>query len=545
MDELKDIIQGDIESNKAILEEYSHDTSLFEVKPSAVIFPKNSDDVKKIVDFVSKNKAQHPELSITARSGGSDMSGGAINDSFILSFERYMNRIGDVRGNRISVEPGAWYRDFEKVTLASKKLFPSYPASRELCALGGIVANNAGGEKSLTYGKTEEFVRSLDVVLSDGNEYHIKPLGIDELKAKIAQKDFEGKIYKSIFDLIENNYETIMSAKPNVTKNSTGYKLWDVWDRDRKIFDLTQLFIGSQGTLGLITDIEMALVDVKPHSGLLVGYLKSTENLGEIINEVLKHKPTAFETFDDHTFKFAIRFFFQFRKTLGWWGLAKLGISFLPDLLILLRTGIPKLLILVEYEGFEYDNIENKLELLEKDLKRFDVATEITPTERKSERFWLMRRESFNLLRKNVHGKHTAPFIDDLVVPPTELPAFLPKLNAIIEKYELLSTVAGHMGDGNFHIIPLMDLTDEKEREKIEPCLLEVLKLVKEHGGSLSGEHNDGLIRSPFLENMYGKEITGMFKEVKMIFDPNNIFNPHKKTDASWKYSKKHMRDHF
>lgn len=167
------------------------------------------------------------------------------------------------------------------------------------------------------------------------------------------------------------------------------------------------------------------------------------------------------------------------------------------------------------------------------------------PTEAKAKKFWIMRRASFKLLREKVKDKHTAPYIDDLVVNPEHLPKFLPQLRKILKKYKLLATIAGHMGDGNFHIIPLMKLEDPKERAKLEPSMREVNNLILKYGGSLSGEHNDGLVRGPWLEEMYGKRMVGLFREVKTIYDPENIFNPHKKSDATWDYSFKHVREHF
>jgi FAD/FMN-containing dehydrogenase len=157
-----------------------------------------------------------------------------------------------------------------------------------------------------------------------------------------------------------------------------------------------------------------------------------------------------------------------------------------------------------------------------------------------------MRRASFQLLRSKVKDKHTAPYIDDLIVNPEHLPQFLPELREIVyKKYKLLATIAGHMGDGNFHIIPLMRLEEESERAKLEPSMREVNELVLKYGGSLSGEHNDGMVRGPWLEEMYGKEVYKLFKDVKHIYDPQNIFNPHKKADATWDYSFSHVRDHF
>jgi FAD/FMN-containing dehydrogenase len=543
-DDLGKLISGEVSSSKKTRNKYSHDTSLFEIMPEVVVYPKTSSDVQKLVRYVSSNKAKNPNLSLTGRSGGTDMSGGAINDSIIVVFERHMHKVGHIVNRRIRTQPGAYYRNFEKKTLKSGLLMPSYPASREICAVGGMVMNNSGGEKSLAYGKTEKYVKSLRVVFGDGNEYLVKPLNKAQLDEKIAQNDYEGHIYKNIFKIVEENYDQIKKAKPDVTKNSTAYSLWNVWDRDTQIFDLTQILVGSQGTLGLITEIEFSLIENKPETGMLVAFAESMDGLGEVIKEVVRHKPTSFETFDEHTTKFAFKFFFQFRKTLGWKKFIHLGLSLVPDLRFFIK-GIPKLILLVEFEGEDHQEVMKKLHDLQIDMRKFDLGVELAPSKSSEERFWTMRRESFNLLRKNVKNKHTAPFIDDLVVPPRNLPKFLPELKTVMEKYDLLYTIAGHMGDGNFHIIPLMDLTQESEREKIAPCLLEVISLVKKYEGTISGEHNDGLIRGPFIEQMYGRSMLNHFREVKTIFDPKNIFNPHKKVDASWDFSHAHIRNRF
>jgi FAD/FMN-containing dehydrogenase len=166
-------------------------------------------------------------------------------------------------------------------------------------------------------------------------------------------------------------------------------------------------------------------------------------------------------------------------------------------------------------------------------------------TEAKAFKFRIIRRESFNLLRKKVKDKHTAPFIDDMVVPPPHLVEFLPQLQAIIKKYKLMATIAGHMGDGNFHVIPLMKIEEQSERDKLAPAMKEVDELILKYGGSLSGEHNDGMIRGPWLTQMYGPQMVDLFKQTKQIFDPQNIFNPHKKTDADWEYSMSHIRQSF
>lgn len=537
---------GDIDNSTESRDFYSHDASLFEIRPEVIVFPRSSEDVQILTKTVATHKKKHPKLSLTARSAGTDMSGGAINDSIIVDFNKYFRDIKKVTSDEAQVEPGVFYRDFEKETLKHQALLPPYPASRELCTVGGMVNNNSGGEKSLEFGKTERFVKELKVVLGDGKEYTIKPLTKAELDKKMAKNTYEGRLYKNVFELVDKNYTKIKAAKPNVTKNSTGYNLWNVWDRKTGIFDMTQLIVGAQGTLGLTTDIKFRLVEAPKHSGTLVIFLRNINDLGVLINKVLTHKPASFEGFDNYTLMLSFKLFFYFHKTLGWMGMLKLALQLIPDAFLLMR-GIPKMVLLVEFTGDTPKEVADKVHKLRVDMKEFghEALFEEDETEAKAKKFWIMRRESFQLLRKKVKDKHTAPYIDDLVVNPEHLPEFLPELRAILKKYKLLATIAGHMGDGNFHIIPLMKLENAEERAKIEPSMKEVDNLILKYGGSLSGEHNDGLVRGPWLEQMYGKEIVELFKQTKDIFDPDHIFNPHKKANASWDYSFSHVRDHF
>jgi len=554
MQDLKETLEkygfsGDMDDSEKTLDFYSHDASIFELKPTLVTAPKTVKDVEQLVKFVSAHKKEHPHLSLTARSAGTDMSGGAINDSIIVDFNRYLNEIIHVGEHRATTQPGAFYRDFDKQTAKHHAQLPTFPASRDLCTVGGMVANNSGGERSLEFGKTEDYVPRLKFVFADGIERVVEPLNRRELVGKMGQKDFEGKVYREIFELIEANYDAIKAAKPHVTKNSTGYKLWDIWDRETGIFDLTQAIIGSQGTLGLVTETTFKLVPRPKHSGLLILFLHDIDKLGEIIPEILKSKPATFECFDDATLWMTIRFMPSFLKFLGPVKFIHLLFTLIPDGYQLIK-GIPKLILMVEFTGDTEHQVREKVKALHREMRPIRARYEIngfeeTPTEGQSEKFWIMRRYSFQLLRTKVKDKHSAPFIDDLVVNPEHLAEFLPKVRRIIKKHKLATTIVGHIGDGNFHFIPLMKLENYHERQKLLPTMREVNELVLSYKGSLSGEHNDGLVRGPWLEQMYGKEIVDLFKATKDIFDPKGIFNPHKKANATWDYSFSHIRDHF
>jgi len=539
-EEIKNLIEGEVSATEADLRLFSRDASIFEVFPKLVVKPRNVDDIRKLVSFVSEKKSSRTDISLTARAAGSDMTGGPLNESLIIDFMAHFNRIievnkdsfGDSGTGYAIVEPGVFYRDFEKETLKKGLFFPSYPASKNLCALGGMVANNAGGEKSLSYGKTEKYVRELNVVLSDGNEYVFYPLSPEELENKKSKQDFEGHVYREIYKLIENNFEAIQSAKPKVSKNSAGYSLWNIWDR--KKFDLTKLFVGSQGTLGLITKIKLGLVETKKYSKLFVMFLKNTESLGDLVNDVVKFGPESFESYDDQTLKLAVKFFPDLIKKMK--GSAfSLFLKFIPEAFMVLLGGMPKIILIAEFTGNDEKEIDQKIKKIQSQIRmKFKIKTRIAGTETETQKYWTIRRESFNLLRKHVGNKHTAPFIDDVIVQVEKLPVFLPELNKLVGQYdELTYTIAGHAGDANFHIIPLMDFSKERNRKIIPELSEKVYDLVLSCNGSITAEHNDGLIRTPYLKKMYGSAIYELFKKTKQIFDPQNIFNPGKKILSS------------
>jgi FAD/FMN-containing dehydrogenase len=544
MIDLKGVVKGDVDTSVATLEQYSHDASLFEVVPEAVVFPKDASDISALVRYVNQHTSVEQPLSLTARAAGTDMSGGPLNTSIIVDVSKYMNTIVSVDDEKGIAQPGVYYRTFEKETLKRNRIMPAYTASKEICALGGMVANNSGGEKSIRYGKVEKYVRRLKVIFADGNEYTVVSLAKAALDQKMAQGDYEGNLYKHLFELLEANYEVIKAAKPQVSKNSAGYYLWNVWDRETGIFDLTQLLVGSQGTLAVTTEIELGLVPVPKYSRMVVMYLPTIERLGEVVDTVMKYAPESFESYDDYSMKLAIHYVFDFFRTLGIIQTMKMGLQFIPDMLMVLRGGVPKLILLIEVTGDNEKEVLTRAGAIQTAVAHYGYKTHLAKSAAEAEKYWKIRRESFNLLRKHVQGKRTAPFIDDIIVSPHYMPEFLPKLQAILSGYKLVYTIAGHAGNGNFHIIPLMDLDSPISSDIIIDLSEKVYHLVAEYQGSITAEHNDGIIRTPFLPYMYQPEVIALFKRVKEIFDPNYIFNPGKKVGGSMQYIKDHLIKH-
>ena len=541
--DLKKIVKGDVENDDETLRTFSHDASIFDVKPKVVVFPKNVSDVEALVKYVAENKKKDSSLSLTGRSAGTDMGGGPLNESIIVNFQKYFTHIKSIKDKVGTVEPGVFYRDFEVETLKQNLIFPSYPASRGICAMGGILNNNSGGEKSLQYGTTEKYIRRVKVVLSDGKTYEFKSLNEAGLNMKMKKNDFEGEIYKKMYKLITTNYEDITRAKPDVTKNSAGYFLWNILDREKKTFDLTQLWTGAQGTLGLLLEGDLELVPVHEHRGMLIIYLRDMAHLGQIVNEVLTLKPESFESYDDNTLKLALKYFPEFTKQLGPIGMIQAGIAFLPAF-ISMFTGrnLPKLVLQVDFTSDSREEVNKKLDTLRKKLKPLHPFTQIAE-EGQEKKYWLVRRESFNLLRKKIRNKHTVPFIDDFVIKPEFISEVIPQVTNILKKHpEFIFTVAAHVGNGNFHIIPLADIKNDNVRRAIPEIANQVYKIIAKYKGSITGEHNDGIIRTPYLRQMYGAKIYSLFEQTKKIFDPENIFNPGKKVGGSLDYAMKHIR---
>ena len=298
-------------------------------------------------------------------------------------------------------------------------------------------------------------------------------------------------------------------------------------------FDLTRLLVGSQGTLGIITEAKIKLVEVKKHHDMIALFFESWDDFPNVVNAILPFEPESLETFDDATLKLGLRFMPEIAERAGT-SLFAFALQFLPEAWIGLKMGgLPKLVILVEVSEKTEVEVKAKVNKIVETILHYDIDFRVIEKDAEEDKFWTMRRESFNLLREHVGDKKTAPFIEDFCIEPARVPEFLPRALKILKDAGIEANIAGHAGNGNFHIIPLMDLSKGSERKKIVSVSEKFYDLVRECGGSITGEHNDGIIRTPFLGKMYSREMLELFKKTKEIFDPQNIFNPGKKVPST------------
>lgn len=555
-EDIQRFFKGDVEDGDDALSSHSRDASLFELRPELVVYPKDAADVSALVRYVAERKKTDPTVSIAPRSAGTCMAGGSLTNSISLDGMRYLNTLGSVRkvapysilphfyGARMPVVvtaeietgPGVYYRDLETITAKNGLVLPCYTASKSINAIGGMIGNNSGGELSLKYGKTQDYVKEVDAVLADGSVETFSEIPRREAEHRALADTHAGRIYKHMLKLLDANRALITAKRPTVSKNSAGYNLWDISRTDEKtgteMIDLSQLITGSQGTLGITTRATLRLVDdicTEDHSALLVVFMTDIAELGKVVNEALAFNPESVEAYDDKTMLLAVKFWRGFIKKRGFMGALKLALSFMPEFKMML-FGFPKIVLLVECAGPHKSEVLARLALLANKLSEYKgIQTRLIEHREDGEKYWSIRRDSFALLREHYQGKRTAPFVDDIIVPPAVLPEFLPKIREILDRHQLVYSIAGHAANGNFHIIPLIDADARLAANMIMEVSAEVYKLVLAYGGSITAEHNDGIIRTPFLEDMFGKEMTTLFAEVKKIFDPENIFNPGKK----------------
>ncbi len=538
--QLEQALSGTITTSLAARNSVKHDRSLFEITPDAVATPTSVDDIKKIVKFVTKSKPTHPTLAITPRGAGTDMTGAAIGSSIVLEMLK-LNKSDYFKGAIVRAQSGALLYDLGRMLSAHNLELGSSPSSRDYSTIGGMVANNSAGEHSYVYGNTAHWVRSLGVVLADGNRYTLKPLSKNELFKKISEPTYEGRLYAHLYGILNKNYDVIKNARPHTTKNSSGYNIWDVWNKEDGIFDITQLFTGSQGTLGIITDATIECVRSYKYSGSLLVQVKTPLQLDRALKCIKQHSPLSIEGFEGFTFMQGARSFSTLRKQLGTREYSKQQARLVPSIIKSGSKGAHTLLM-VEFGAADEASLLSKLEKLFTELTAAKITSEISVENTSQTPVRRMRQSTAALLRNQIKSLYASPIIDDLAVHPSHVAEFLPKLRKLLRKHRIPAVIHGRYGDGNFRVLPLKKDGLKITPEKLEATLRDLTQLVISYGGTLSAEHGDGMIRGPWLQAQFGTEIYQIFKEVKELFDPLYIFNPHKKTDASWEYSTLHLK---
>ncbi len=537
---------GEISESKQDILEHSTDESIFAIEPQLVIYPKNVSDLQIAVRTANAlHKAENP-IHLTARAAGTGLSGGSLNDSVVVNTTRHFTTIHSVEktktGARMVVDTGVMHLDLEKKMDKLGVYIPSYPASKDICTIGGMVGNNAAGPDTLRYGHTAAFVRQLDVVLHDGNAYTITPLSWNDFEKELKRDDALGAIYRHVWELLLHDEESVLNDRPKTAKNSAGYALWDVvsttveeFMKGRGVFDLTQAISGSQGTIGIITKITIDAVHKNTSDKLVMIPIFDLDQAGLVIDELLQHKPHSVELFDKATYSAALRNPGFFKKRLTGMSYYKVILKMYTNYIFKFKTKTPEFIILASIEESEKKSVDVIVREINK--KHGAKAIHVTnPTE--SEMFWQIRRASYLLSKTQSNTMRPAAFLEDMAVPPKNLPAFFKEIQELFTKYSVHAFIHGHGGNGHLHFYPLLDFTDPKTAPLIPTMAQDFFETAVKHGGNICGEHNDGIIRTPYLDMMFDKNALDMFEKFEHVCDPQDIFNPGKKVNPRFTVAK-------
>lgn len=530
--------RGGISTDKKYLEKYSTDESIFSIKPQVVLQPKNGRDVEIATNIMKKESARFPSISLTPRAAGTGLSGGSLTDSIVIDMCAHMHNIGNIKetndGAVFTCEPGAMWRTVEKRLRKYKAYIPSYPASKDLCSIGGSIANNAAGPDSLRYGHCADWVESLRVVFQDGKTYTIKPLTYKEFSNLIKQDNEHARIAKEIFDLIVKNETEIKKAQPKTRKNSAGYPLWSVLDTNVKDFkkgtghfDLTRLISGSQGTIGIITEVTMRAIKIPTDTTLISIPVFNLADAGDVVQKALQFNPINVEVFDGLSFDLAMSNPQFFKDRISGINYYKIMLAMYTTYHVRYGRKTPEFTLLVTLDKKTTDS--TPLRSIAKTIGSGSVKARVVKNPIEREMLWQVRRASYSLSKFQDPDKRPAAFLEDMTVPPEHLAKFFMEIKKLLKRFNVTAAVHGHGGNGHFHFYPLLDFTKSTTPKLVEQMSEDFFSTAIKYDGNICGEHNDGIIRTPHLNKMFTAKTIKLFEKVENIFDPQDIFNPGKK----------------
>jgi FAD/FMN-containing dehydrogenase/Fe-S oxidoreductase len=489
---------------------YSTDASIYQVEPLGVVLPRRVEDVQAAVQI-----AAEMHVPLTARGGGTSLSGQSIGPGLIVDVSKYLNKIEaiDRERRRARVQPGVVLDQLNRAAEPLGLQFGPDVATASRANLGGMIGNNSAGARSIVYGKTSDHVLGLDVVLADGRRAEFGPLAPDEWEQRARGRSPEAALYVRVREVVRSNRDEIQRRFPRILRRVSGYNLDYLCSPTA---GLHQLIIGSEGTLGLVTGAELALVPRPRVRGLLVPQFASLGAAVDALAPCLEFGPSAVELMDHLLLQLSA------------------GNLALRDTMKAL-AGTPQALLMVEFSGENAAEVEDRVEKLKRRLEGVAGLTAVLPALDPSLRdpLWNLRRAAMPLLYSMPGDAKPVTFVEDCAVDPKRLPEFVARFRDLLRSHGTDGAFYGHASVGCLHIRPVLNLKDPDEVARMRRIAGQVSDLVLEFGGSLSGEHGDGMARSEWNEKMFGPVVYQAFRHIKHIFDPQGILNPGKVVDAA------------
>lgn len=538
---LQSHLAGDVLTSDAARDFFATDASILEMKPNVIVYPRNTNDIRKVARFSWQLAEKGHVLPITPRGSGTDQSGAAIGKGIIMAFPAHLERILelDTKQRMVRIQPGINFKSLQETMHTHGMFLPPYPASYKYSTVGGAIMNNTAGEKSIKYGSMRNWVDRLEVVLANGEVIQTGRLSKKVLEKKKGLATLEGDIYRAVDGILTDHAAAINEYADGlrVTKNSVGYALESVRGRDGS-FDLTPLFVGSQGTLGIVTEAILRLAPFTPHAELMVAGFDSVEQAVQATEEMVRLNPSALEMVDQHLLDFVEK---------------QQGANPLKNVL---EEGAarPAVMLFVEFDDLKEGARKGKIKKAFKALEGLASSAVRAENPEMQERLWSIRHSAAAVINYDKGGKAAVPIIEDGIVPPAQFEKYIKSTYDLFEKHHLEVALWGHAGDCNLHMQPLIDLKKLSDRQKVFKLMDEYYKMVIGLGGSIAAEHNDGRLRAPYVVVQCGQELTDAFVELKKAFDPHGTLNPGVKTGTTLKelapilrteYNLAHLSEHL
>ena len=513
-EELKRAVAGEVRFDRYSRHLYATDASIYKMTPLGVVLPRDADDVSAVIETCN-----NAGVSVLPRGGGTGLSGQTVNRGVVIDFSKYMHDVLEVNAEEgwVHTQPGITIDELNRQVAHTGKYFTPDPSTSSRANIGGAMGNNSCGSHSIIYGKTVDQVQQMSVILSDGSPATFQSLTASQLEGKMGLSNLEGQIYRGIPTIADTAAPEVDRRFPKILRRVGGYNIDRVYSpvTDGPIIDLTQVMVGSEGTLAAVTDARLKLWDIPKSKGLAVLHFHTLRDSMEATVATLEHEVSAVE----HIGEIIIN---QARKSLGF----SRNIGFLQ--------GEPTDILVVEMTGESTAEVEFKLNAFQQAIKRttatFAVTILLEPAQQRQ--VWAMREAGLGLMM-NVEGDtKPLPFVEDTAVSPERLPEYVERFDEIVKRHGTEAGYYGHASVGCLHIRPLVNLKKNAGIDTMYQIADEISDLVLEFGGSLSGEHGDGIVRGAWAEKMFGAELVRHFGEVKKLFDPNGIMNPGKVFDT-------------
>lgn len=513
--------EGEIYTDISSRLQYATDASVYREIPVAVTLPKSKDDIKTLINYSKKNK-----LSLIPRTAGTSLAGQVVGNGIIVDISKYWGKIIELNVNEkwVRVEPGVILDELNQYLKSYGLFFGPETSTSNRCMIGGMIGNNSCGSHSIIYGSTRDHTLSVNMILDDGNEYQFGPLTKHEFDEKIKLDNREGDIYRKLNEVlsnIENRQEIIdQYPNPNIKRRNTGYALDllidnELFSSSKNPINLANLIAGSEGTLGIITEAKLNLVPLPPKEKALVCiHLKEREQAFKANLIALKYQPGAVELMD-HLILNCTKENIEQRKNRFF------------------IQGDPGAILIIEFARETKNEIERIAAEMELEMRSFGYGYYFPIIwDEDIHKVWALRKAGLGVLSNLEGDAKPVSLIEDTAVAVDILPDYMRDFAEIMKRNNLDCVYHAHIGSGELHLRPVLNLKDPNDLILFRKVAYEVASLVKEYRGSLSGEHGDGRLRGELIPIMLGEKVYDFLKQIKRAWDPSNIFNPGKIVDT-------------